>query len=343
MIRRAVVVSVLALTTVLSGAGRASPDAPARTWALRLASTPWSPFTNVKPPRFANDLVHEALERNGILERTTIIEEGRLSPALEQGKYDGSAALWRSPERERYLLYSDPYLENRLILVGRKGADVSAEKLSDVAGRKVAIVAGSAYGEAVEGAKGPEFVVGPNHELNLRKLLEGKIDYMLVDAIVIRYILDHYAQQARARLEIGKTPLVKRTLHFALRRDLPDAPRIVSLFNAEIHRMLADGTYNRVLDLNWIRADVDGDGVADLILRGDQAGKRPPEGSGYEVLTIEAPVATGATKPSTKGPHFVIGGETYPDWAMVPKQYKVWDQAELDRERSRATLFQFEF
>jgi ABC-type amino acid transport substrate-binding protein len=215
-----------------------------------------------------------------------VVEEGRLTPALEAGQYDGSAALWKAPERERFLLYSDPYLEKRLMLVGRKGADLSASSLSDLAGNKVAIVAGHAYGEAVEGAHRPEFVRGPTHEVNLRRLLEGQVDYMLVDALVIRYILDHHAEEARERLEIGKVPLVKRTLHFAVRRELPDARRIVDLFNVEIRRMLADGAYNRILDLSWIRADVDGDGVADLILRGDQAGAKPPEG-GYEVLTVQ--------------------------------------------------------
>ena len=91
--RRLVGAGTLTVAVVLTAAGGASPQTPGRTWALRLASTPWSPFTNVDPPRFANDLVHEALERNGILEQTTIIEEGRLSAALEAGTYDGSAAL----------------------------------------------------------------------------------------------------------------------------------------------------------------------------------------------------------------------------------------------------------
>jgi len=343
MRRGVVVASVLGVAVAVSGAGSAQSPELDPTRVLRLASTPWSPFTNSEPPRFANDLVHEALERNGILEQTTIVEEGRLTPALEEAKYDGSAALWRDPERERYLIYSDPYLENRLILVGRKGADLSAQSLSDLAGRKVALVASHAYGAEVEGARGPDLVLGPSHELNLRRLLDGQVDYMLVDALVIRYILDNHAEEARARLEIGKNPLVKRTLHFALRRDLPGAQRIVDIFNSEIRGMLADGTYNRILNLSWIRADVDGDGVADVVLREDYAGDQPA-GEGYEVLTVEASAAPPAGEEAAgPKPRIVVGGKAYPDWATVPQQYKVWDQAEMERQRSRATLFSFEF
>ena len=125
---------------------------------LQLVSTAWSPFTNAPgEPRFALDLVGVALERMGINAETVIVDEARLTPSLLSGEFDGSAALWRDAERERVLIYSEPYLENRLILVGRQGSDVSATSLADLAGKRVALVAGYAYGEAVETPDGPIF------------------------------------------------------------------------------------------------------------------------------------------------------------------------------------------
>src|SRR6187401_284237 len=107
-----------------------------QTKSLRLASTPWSPFTNVPgKARFALDLVHTALGRVGITAETTIIDEGKLTPALINGEFDGSAALWRDEAREKALIYSRPYLENRLVLVGRSGSDVSAKSLADLTGK----------------------------------------------------------------------------------------------------------------------------------------------------------------------------------------------------------------
>ena len=118
---------------------------------LQLVSTAWSPFTNAPgQPRFAFNLVGEALERVGIIAGTVIVDEARLTPSLLSDEFDGSAALWRDTERERALIYSQPYLENRLILVGRQGSDVSATSLADLAGKRIALVAGHAYGEAVE-------------------------------------------------------------------------------------------------------------------------------------------------------------------------------------------------
>ncbi|MCY4597979.1 MAG: transporter substrate-binding domain-containing protein [Bryobacterales bacterium] len=74
------------------------------------------------------------------------VDEDSLEPSLLSGDFSGSAAFWKDTERERVLLYSQPYLENRLILVGRQGSDVSANSLADLAGKRIALVAGYAYG-----------------------------------------------------------------------------------------------------------------------------------------------------------------------------------------------------
>ena len=100
-----------------AGATAQTTQTPRRV-SLRLGSTPWSPFTNAPgKPRYAIDLVEAALRRLDISNETTIVPEGTLTSALLEGKFDGSPALWRDPERESKLVYSKPYLENRLVLV----------------------------------------------------------------------------------------------------------------------------------------------------------------------------------------------------------------------------------
>ena len=89
---------------------------------LHLASDTWPPFTDAAgETRLAIDLVSAALERAGIRADTTIVEWTDVTAGIRDGRFDGSAAMWRSPERDEYLLFSEPYLENRLVLVGKKG------------------------------------------------------------------------------------------------------------------------------------------------------------------------------------------------------------------------------
>jgi hypothetical protein len=306
---------------------------------LRLVSTVWPPFTDVVgKPRLASDLVHEALSRAGVGAETAIVADGLLVSSMRDGSHDGSGALWRSEERERFLLYSDPYMENRLVLVGHKGSDVSAASFAQLAGRRVALVKGYAYGMAVDDAAGPTFVLGDSVQDNVRRLLEGDVDYMLIDSLVIRYIVDRYRKDADEKLEIGSTPLARRTLHLAIRKDIEGAEAIVRRFNEQIRAMLADGTYNRILDLDWIRADVDGDGQAELVLQGERAGVDPPTDA-YEVISGDEP-----KQDEPKKLRILIGRSLYEDWESVPEQYKIpLPPSGTDPEPATAPLIKIKF
>lgn len=283
---------------------------------LPLASTPWPPFTDKEgSPRVAIDLVHMALVRAGYAATTSIVPDGTLTPALERGEFAGSAALWRSAEREVFLLYSDPYLENRMVLVGRAGSDVRARKFSELRGKKIGIVEGYAYGPELDAAKEPTFVIGSSNELNLRALLDKKLDYVIADSLLMAHVFEQYPRQASERLVVAKEPLITRTLHFAVRKDIPNAATIVKRFNEQIRAMLADGSYNRALGLNWVSADVDGDGRAELVPRTDRVGVRPPSG-GYNVLSV--PAAPAGSAPAPEPPRYYVGGKHYESWDAVP-------------------------
>jgi polar amino acid transport system substrate-binding protein len=305
---------------------------------LRLVSTAWPPFTNqAGQPRFALDLVEAALGRVGIKTATTIVEAGQFTPALMSGDFDGSAAAWKDPEREKVLLFSQPYLENRLVLVGRKGEDVSASSLAALKGKKVAIVAGYSYGSAVtEG--GPTFVPSTSEEDSLKQLLSGAVDYTLMDDLVVEYIVSNHASEAKSKLQFGSSPLVTRQLYLAVRRSRPDAQSIITRFNAQLRGMIADGTYHRLLHVDWIRADIDGDGVAEFVPKSDTAGRLAPDHA-YTLLSDGPPkpeTSTSATKP-----RFYVGGNIYTDWATVPNRYKVEDPKQPDSSRSTASIFRF--
>ena len=202
---------------------------------------------------------------------TTIVDAAQFTTSLLKGDFDGSAAAWKDADRERVLLFSKPYLENRLILVGRKGADVSAGTLGALTGKRIAIVEGYAYGEDVERA-GPTFVRSRSEEDSVAQLLSGGVDYVLMDDLVVQYIVDHHAKEAQTRLQLGSTPLLTRQLYFAVRRGHPGAQSIIDRFNAQLRGMIADHTYHRLLHVDWIQADVDDDGLLEYVPRSDQAG-----------------------------------------------------------------------
>jgi len=305
--------------------------------ALRLGSDVWPPFTdNPGSPRVAIELVQTALKRAGV-ETDAIIRADFTDVIAEirDGELDGSAALWRSPDREKFLIYSKPYLENRLVLVGRKGSDTSAESLAALKDKRVAIVGNYAYGAAVEKVSGPVFVRGDSDADNLKRLLSGAVDFLLADELVVFHLFRQTPDKATQLLQVGTKALVKRSLHFALRRDLPQAQDIVDKFDAEVAKMVADGSYNEVLQVDWIRADIDGDGESELVLRGTSAGVSAPESS-YEVFSL------GDAKPKAGLKlHYLVNGQPYDNWEDVPTEYKVPLKNRPDPARPGIVLFEF--
>jgi hypothetical protein len=154
--------------------------------------------------------------------------------------------------------------------------------------------------------------------------------------LVIAYLFEEYPEKASARLEVGKLPLVTRSLHLAVRKNLPDAQRLIDRFNDAIASMVGDGTYNTALQVDWIRADIDGDGQPEMIPRGDHLGSAPPQRS-YELFTpatVAAATAGAAGQPHpapTTGsrsepnePHmrFFVAGQYYDTWQEVPEKLR---------------------
>ena len=291
---------------------------------LVLVSDSWPPFTGRHDARrVAIALVHEALARIGVRAESRIRPDlASLIEDARAGTIDGSAALWRNADRERVLRFSRPYLENRLVLVGRKGNGPGDRPLGALGESRVGLVEGYAYGPAVEQAAGITRVFGPSDQENLNRLLRGDVDFILVDALIAHEIFEQHGERADLLLERGGATIASRPLHLALRRDLSDVEDLLSRFDEAIREMLADGTYNRLLGLRWVSADLDGDGRVELILGGKHAGTVERR-VGYPVFEPAPRDAGDAATAQLPPPRFVVDGRTYDHWRNIPENYRV--------------------
>lgn len=283
---------------------------------LKLTTDVWPPFTDTNGNKsILTVLVQEALYRRDVNSSIEFEKPGITIERIDKGDFDGSPALWKSPDREEKYVYSEPYLYNQLILVGQKGSDVSISSFSELKGKRLGVVEHYAYGN-FEKENEIELVKGANNQKNLEKLLSGEIDYMLVDALLIQYMLKYQLNDVTAHLALGQKPLLVKSLHMAIRKDIPNAEGIMKDFNEEIDEMIVDGTFNKILELNWVRADIDGDGKTELILGGEMAGTEAPQNI-YGLMMDD-------TYKQKNGPNqYYVDGKMYESWDDIPKNYKL--------------------
>jgi polar amino acid transport system substrate-binding protein len=287
----------------------AAPPAP-----LRLVSDVWPPFTDVEgKPHEALDLVKAGLLRGGVQSKSTIMTWAQAAEALAQGKFDGSAAVWKDAEREKYLLFSKPYLENRLLLVTRKGENATFVSVSQLGGKRLALTTGYAYGDSVTKVPNVTYVYEENDTECLRAVLAKQADYLLLDELMVRHLFQFYGAKANELIVAGTVPLVRYPLHFALRKDYPRAQAIIDDFNRNVASMMKDGTYNVLLHVPWIQTDVNGDGVPEYIASKKSAGK-----GGADPSTNQAgyPIFYPANGPPnmTATPAYMVDGKSYNTW-----------------------------
>ncbi len=251
--------------------------------SLSLGNDHWPPFIIEGEEQGASEeLVCTALELAGRSCAVNVYDWDKVLGDVQAGSVDGLAAAWRTPEREQYLLFSEPYLTNRIVPILAKGSQIYVEKISDLAGWRVAMVPDYAYGEEIETAKSSFTLVPVKGSAQaIKAVQEGSADIALVDDLV-----------ARAQLKIDTEPdfkvinsvLAYRELYFAVSRQHPQAEQIMSEFHDQYQTMLKDGVVNEILDVDWLATDLGNDGKLDLVLR-----------SGVNFDDLSSPSQSGST------------------------------------------------
>ena len=158
---------------------------------LRLAGDPWPPYVDTSLPSsgVAPAIVRTALERAGYETTYTVAEWSYVLKQTEAGTFDAIAAAWPSKEREGSLVFSEPYLENEIVLVKKRGAkfdfaEVAAGKRLDLT---LGLVRGYAYGGALEPLAKMPTRIYPYLTESLLGLVQGDIDVTLDDARALRH------------------------------------------------------------------------------------------------------------------------------------------------------------
>ena len=298
---------------------------------IKLSADVWPPFTDFKGNKsIATDIVSTAFDRIKTGYQFHITDFHSVLKDLESKTIDGSPAFWKTEEREKTMFYSLPYLQNQLILIGRKGTQVNFTSMIEMKGKKLGLVKDYGYGDSIVHSEDVEIIFNNNDQENLEALLSNKIDYMLVDKILIQYLFQYQMNDVSEFLSIAKNPFIIKSLYLAIRKDYPNAESIVKQFDKQIDTMIADGSYNRILNMNWIHADMDGDGEKEYILNGKFAGNKKPDDYAYEVFLEK--------KKKSESNRYFINGTYYEGWDKVPSKYKKLPETQTIQDPKNSSL-----
>lgn len=277
---------------------------------IKLAAGNWPPFTSPSADeQVATDLVSLALRKAGYDVEVHAMEWHDAMEAVKAGEYDGFVMTWRTAEREAFLKYSDPYIENRMLAVSLMSRGFSINSLADLADKTIGKGEGYGYGEALDGLKGKGIVYSENEGESLNKLLAGDVDVIIIDDLSLRYRVRALTPEQQAQLHVHPAELAVLPSHMTLRKDMEGADEILAGFNKAISGMVADGTYNEVLKLPWIIADTDRDGVSEMVTHGRGLDLTVPPQEGEYQLFKEEPAVDFANRRVYR-----VGNQQFDNW-----------------------------
>jgi len=210
--------------------------------------------TNDYPPYNAS-----SLPQNGIvsaISRAALAHAGdqliiRFRPwqrALQEaqsGETNGILSLWYSKERSTLLAYSHPIYANEIGFYARKNTSLDVSDLSRLKPLKIGVVRGYLNPQAFDAARLSTELANDDAD-NLMKLAAGRVDLILIDKQLARYLLSTRLKSIQDQL-IWLEPVVDTLqLYVAFSKKSPGWEKRLAHFNAGLAAAQQDGTLSRL-------------------------------------------------------------------------------------------------
>jgi ABC-type transporter MlaC component len=222
---------------------------------LKMAGHVWDPYINNQLPAngLAVHLVTTVLTRAGYQVEMEFMPWQKVSEGLSNGDVDISVASWFNETRAKELKFTDPYLENDLIIVKRKNNDLtfdSAQTFKSALKNQrysLGVFKDYGYGKLFD-------EIAPYSDINyfkyctnmMRDVATKKIDIALLDQWTATKNLESN-KNVSDHLEIIPFSVIKQGLHATISLKRKDNKEIAEAFNETLNTMKKDGSYHKIL------------------------------------------------------------------------------------------------
>lgn len=219
---------------------------------LVLANTVYSPLVNPQGDPNGEgvdiEVAREALRRGGAPWPVTVqwVPWKRVLFMLERGLADFTTTVNFSPERERFLSFSDGYRNGtRYFFFSRKGLNLKLRTLEDLRGHRLALAEGFFYPEPVLAMVGKSVEYGKDVATAVRLVEASRAEVVIVSHLAGLWAVRQ--QQLEAVLERQPLEFMKPSpVYMAFSRERPRAAAALAAMNTGLASMRSDGSIARI-------------------------------------------------------------------------------------------------
>ena len=226
--------------------------------SVPLVSLEWPPYIGESleglGPTY--QIVAEALGRGGYAPKVEFLPWARAIEVARSAQVAGVFPEYYEPARDAEFLFSDPLPGGPVVFYKRRadGIRFAADPRTDPEGAflglrqyRFGVVRGYVNTRTFDAASYLTKDEATSDEINLKKLAYGRVDLIVIDALVARYLLQTRLPDFADQLDLMRPPLEYKPLYVAFNRKHPKAGAYLAALNAGLASMRADGRIDAIL------------------------------------------------------------------------------------------------
>jgi len=217
--------------------------------SVTLAVTEYPPYygEHLEGQGPLSEIIITAYQRMGYEVRLEFFPWARALETAQDGTVDGIFSMWYRADREEWFAFSDPMVPNEIGFYKWTSDTISFERLEDLEPYVVGVVRGYANTPEFDQASYITKEEATDDEMNIRKLCKQRVDLILTDKELARYLIDTNYPECSDSLEWMEPALEIVPQYLAISRLAADYQTKLNDFNEGLKRITEDGSLQQIL------------------------------------------------------------------------------------------------
>lgn len=218
---------------------------------IHLVSCDWKPYAAEGLPDngFTCEIISEAFKAKGHSVSFTFLPWRRAMHETERGTFNGCFSAYYNEDRARRFAMSEPYITGPLVLCSKNDLNFTYTNLKDLKPFRVGTVIGYANTKEFDAANFIKKDPVVTDLQNLRKLLSGRVDLIIIDKYLAIYHLKNapVLEGSISNVRFIDPPLKEQTVHIMFSKAVPFYKTTVHDFNQGLKAIKKNGVYEKIL------------------------------------------------------------------------------------------------
>lgn len=201
------------------------------------------------------DMLTEISNRLQLDIKIDLVPWKRLLQYTKAGKCDGSFALFKTPNREEYAIFIEPFHYSNFTIFSKKGGDFKYEGFEDLYGKTFGNDAGFDLGARFKQAIiNDKIILRESYSRlnNVQKVVAGRLDGFIGNSLLVRYDFTRDKTLAAYRdqfIEHKKPVIEKRGAYLVLSKasGIENKQLLAKNLRQVIVDIFEDGTYDKIV------------------------------------------------------------------------------------------------